>query len=308
MRRSLIRKATLLETFQTLKINENDISGLEIDKGGEKIVFNRQADGRWRIVQPIQARADSDQIQSIVHEILGARRVEKGADLTSNLATHGLDKPAVKITLFKGDRSAWLALGKTTIGGDEAVVYVLTSDEPTKPQATRLKNLKDLFKEKPAENADTAGLVLDLNDFRTKKLLGEGMSVESAPSQLRSIKLTENTAKGERTVLLDRNSAKGWQFEIPAGYGDVLLDVPPEKSNPNTVYNLRSLLFDVVSLEVPKLKTICPRHATWQQWGSIQKARECWHRHRAGRPRGNRNPLDQPGKREIGKGQGLRSL
>src|SRR5271156_2518571 len=68
-------KGTLLETFQGLKIGVNDVTGFEIDKGGEKIVFNRLPDGRWRIVEPIQARADREQIQKIVHEILEAPRI-----------------------------------------------------------------------------------------------------------------------------------------------------------------------------------------------------------------------------------------
>ena len=144
-------KGVLLETFQALKINENDI-----------IQFGNRQRRRENRLQSATRRPLADRATHSSHGPIATkfrrsftksskrRRVEKGADLTSNLATHGLDKPAVKVTLIKGDRSAWLALGKTTIGGDEAVVYVLTSDEPTKPQATRLKYLKNLFKEKPA--------------------------------------------------------------------------------------------------------------------------------------------------------------
>lgn len=243
----------LLETFQSLKIRAGDITSLEIEKGNEKIVLNRQPDGRWRMMQPVEGRADSTLVDNIVSEVLTVRRDDKGADITSNLATHGLDAPAVKITLHKGERSTWLTLGKTTIGGEQAVVYVLSADDPNTPHATKRNRLKDLFKTKPPENAGTAEQILDKADLHTRKLLGEGLAQEAAPSQLRSITLTEKTPTGERIVKLVRQH-NVWQFEIPRGYGDVELEVPPDKRNPNTIYNLSSLLNNVLSIEVPAAK------------------------------------------------------
>jgi Domain of unknown function (DUF4340) len=247
----------LLESFHALKVKPNDVNGLEIEKGGEKIVFSRQPDGRWRMVQPIQARADSERIETIVHELLGAPRVEKGAGVTSDLAAHGLDHPAVKMTLQSGDRSAWLALGKTTLGGDEAVAYVLSSDAPAKPQAMRIKRLRSLLKEKPPENASTADLVLDVNDFRAHKLLGEGIPLEAAESMLKGVKITEKLAKGDRIVSLVREKGV-WRFEIPPGYGDVIQDVPPNERKEKTIFNLKSLLADILAIEVFQNKDYLP--------------------------------------------------
>ncbi len=250
-------EGVLLESFHALKIKSNEVNGLEIEKGGEKMVFSRQPDGRWRIVQPIQARADSERVESIIHEVLEAPRIEKGAGVTSNLAAHGLDHPAVKITLEKGDRSAWLALGKTTLGGDDAIAYVLSSDEPAKPQAMRVKRLRSLLKEKPPENASTADLVLDVNDFRSRKVLGEGISPEAAESMLGSIKLTEKLAQGDRVVSLVREN-RVWRFEIPSGYGDVVQDVPPGERKEKTIFNLKSLLDDILTIEVKQNKDYLP--------------------------------------------------
>ena len=245
----------LFESFKTLNVQPSDVSGLEIERGDEKIIFSRQADGRWRMTQPIEARADSDQVETIVRELLTVRNDDKTADVTPNLGTHGLDSPAAKVTLQKGDRSAWLALGKTTIGGDQAVIYVVSSDDPKSPHAVRKSRLKHLLKEKPPQDAGTAGLLVDVNDLRTRKLLGEGIRLETAPNDIESVTLTEKMPKGERVVVISRkNPTKVWRFDEPSGYGDVETDLPPEKRNPKTIYNLSSLLNNILSIEVDTLK------------------------------------------------------
>jgi len=244
----------LLEAFHSLSVKPDEITRLEIDKGAEKLVFEKR-EGRWRMTAPIEARADNERVEAIVRELLMARREEKGADISSKLADHGLDNPPVKITLVRGDRPATLSLGKATIGGDSAVVYVLTSDQPKKAQATRLRGLRALLKDKPAEDGAVAGMMADVNDFRTRKLLGEGIPIEAATSQILRVRLTEKLAKGERIVELSRaNPERLWRFEIPPGYGDVLTEVPPEQRNPSMIYNLSSLLNNLLAIEVFDVK------------------------------------------------------
>ncbi len=244
----------LFANFRALNTKSNDINGLEIDKGGEKIVLSRQPDGRWRITKPVEARADSDRVEAIVGQLLGIRRDDKSADITPNPANHGLESPAAKITLFKGDRSESLSLGKTTIGADQAVIYVLSSDEPKTPHATLKSRLKFLLKEKPPEDAGTADMLIGFDELRTKKLLGEGMSLETAPNQILSIKLTETLPKGERTVMLSQKGDNIWHFEALPTFGDVERDVPPDKRNLSQIFDLSSLLNNVLSISVPDAK------------------------------------------------------
>ncbi len=248
----------LFEIYRALKMPPNEITRMEIERGADKIVFARQSDGRWRIVEPIVARADSDRVEAVVAELLGLRRDDKGADVKPDLAVHGLDKPGLKITLQKGERSTTLSFGKTTIGGDRAVVYVLSSDDPKTPHATRLFRLHSLLKEKPPENADIAGMVRDLDDYRTKKLLGEGLRIEAAPIEIESITLSRKLPKGEQVVALSRNkSDQGWHFDVPPGFGDAATDIAG-KPNPNTIYNMSSLLATVLSIEVHDVKDFLP--------------------------------------------------
>ncbi len=239
----------LLESFHNIGAKPDQITGLEIERAGAKMVFARQPDGRWKMVRPIKARADSELIATLVHQLLTARREEKNVDIVENLAVHGLDNPAVKITLRRGDRTATLSLGKVSVGGDQAVVYVLTSDQPKKAQATLTKRLSALFKEKAPDSSDTAALVRDLDDFRTRTLLGEGIAPEEAMIKLTSIKLTV----GKKVVHLSRNNPdRVWRFEKPEGYGDVETSRPLDKEfNVNKFQHLPKLLSAILTLEVP---------------------------------------------------------
>ncbi|MCE9534631.1 MAG: DUF4340 domain-containing protein [Planctomycetes bacterium] len=249
------KEGYLFETFKSLKIQPNEIDGLEIEKGSEKLVFMRRPDGRWRMHKPIEGRADSDRVEAIVRELLDSRREEKAADITDDMAIHGLDNPPVKISLKSGTRTATMSLGKSTIGGDSAVMYVLTSDDPKLVQATRINKLRSLFKEKFPDQSGTAAMIRDVNDFRTLALLGEGIAPEGAASQLLSIKLSEKLPNGERIVALSReNPERSWRFEIPPGYGDIDLEEKSEKSNPKEIYNLLSLLINTLNIKVPEMK------------------------------------------------------
>jgi hypothetical protein len=244
--------------FNSLNAKAEDINGLEIDKNGEKMVFVRQVDGRWRLVQPIEARADSQLVHFVIQRLLAAKREEKGADVMPNLAVHGLDNPKVKITLKRGDRVATLSLGNVTVGGDRAVVYALSDADPKKPFAIRQNQLSILLKKKPPENADIAGMTLDLDDFRSKKLLGEGVDLANSTTAVTGIKLTQKVAKGVSVVYVNRNNPDNiWRFAIPPSYGEVELD-RSAKANPESIYNLPSLINTALSVEVFDAKDFLP--------------------------------------------------
>ena len=242
----------LLESFYNIGAKSDQITALEIEKGGTKMVFSRQPDMRWRMVQPIKARADSKLVETVIHELLTAKREEKGVDIMDNLGAHGLDNPSVKITLRRGDRTVTLSLGKVSVGGDQSVVYVLTSDQPKKAQATLKKRLRTLFKEKAPDDADSAAHIRDFDEFRTRKLLCEDISLEEAPTHLNGVRLTV----GKKVVHLSRNNPdKVWRFEEPANFGDVETITPGDRDfNPTKIQSLNHLLAAVLSIEVPNPK------------------------------------------------------
>ena len=245
----------LLESFHNIGTKSTDITGVEIEKAGAKLVFSRQPDGRWSLVQPIKARADSYLVESIVHQILTAKREEKNVDIVDNLGAHGLANPGVKVTLRRGDRTASVSLGNVSVGGDQSVVYVLTSDRPKQAQATLKKQLAALFNEKSSEATDAASALRDIDEFRTRKLLGEGMRIEEALTQITGIRL--KVGDGKEVYVSRNNPDRAWRFVKPDGFGDVETNVP-DQFNPETVPALAPLINNILSIEVASSKDFLP--------------------------------------------------
>jgi hypothetical protein len=89
-----------------------EITKLVVEGKAEKVVVERGADKKWKLVEPSQGILDNDALQHLLDE-WGALRAEQfireGRD---NLAEYGLDQPEVTITATAGDRTYSLALGK----------------------------------------------------------------------------------------------------------------------------------------------------------------------------------------------------
>jgi len=89
-----------------------EITKLVIEGTAGKVVVERGADKKWKLVEPAQGILDNDALQHLLDE-WGALRAEQfvreGRD---NLAEYGLDQPEVTITARAGDRTYSLALGR----------------------------------------------------------------------------------------------------------------------------------------------------------------------------------------------------
>ncbi len=215
----------LLRQFRAADVKPKDVNSVEIELPGqtpEKIAFARE-DNKWVMVAPSKARADNSAVDNVVSEILNAR-TEKSADISTNPATHGLDNPPVKVTLKTADnRSAWMAFGNVTIGGDQAVVYVLTSDDDKKPQAAKRGDFFALFKTNAPKGATNAGqLVKGVNDFRPLKIIGDGV-VGPLDQVVRSLSVRAD----KNQIALFREPGGHWKFRVPADYGEAASDAAP---------------------------------------------------------------------------------
>src|SRR5262245_3655122 len=234
----------LLKEFNVAGYKDSDITALEIQRGGETLAFVRAKD-RWRMTKPVEARIDGFAVDSIVRDLLKARREEKGVEIRDK-KTHGLESPSVRVTLKKGaDREVTVSLGNVTLG-EGGHVYVLSSDyKDDRPMAVRKSTLSSLFKFPAlAEGAsDTAALVKGVNDFRSTKLLGDAAD---PVAQTASVRLEE----AKKVVQLRRQQDGTWRFEQPSGYGVVELEGPFAPGNTTAVNNLRSLLQNIYNLQV----------------------------------------------------------
>ena len=206
----------VLKSLRAANTKPDEVTSLEIERPGQtpdRIAFVRD-NKVWRMVTPARARTDTAAVDAIVSSLLNAK-TEKAADVAGNLAAHGLDNPPVKVTLKAGSISETVSLGNVTIGGDKAVVYVVTSAQPDRPQAARRTDFAPLFRA-DAKNATHAGqLVKSVVDFRPLKLIGNGLM--DPASQVTSMAVRSGK---DELALFRAPPDNAWRFRVPADYGE----------------------------------------------------------------------------------------
>jgi len=228
------------------KLKADNIDTLEIEYGNpvtEKLVFVRENGKRWKMTEPKPSRVESSAVDGIVSAFLSAR-TEANADLTTNLALHGLDKPTVIVTLKRGtDLSETISLGNLTIGSDKGVVYVTTSDKPDVPQAISRSSLRALWKtidpKNPPKNSDALAYVRTMPDFRTLKLLNIDMPQGFEEAQQIS------KIEGKNELVLSKIGSD-WLIEKPAGMGNADPDGGPPTVD-QSITGVRPLVSNISS-------------------------------------------------------------
>jgi hypothetical protein len=225
------------------KVENKDINGIEIERPGtqaDKLVFLRR-EGGWILQQP-QTRADSAQVNEIIGDLMRAGKVDDQADMSGGLAQYGLDSPSALVTIRKGAEKSWkLTIGKASIGKENALIYVTSSDRPDEPMAVRRSQLSGLIKD-----VDDKGNIQfkEVTDYRDKTLLAGSMF------DITAVKLQESK---KEEVALEKTSDGRWRFEKPA-FGDADYDgepMPPGgTTTPTRITGVRELLQNVTDLKV----------------------------------------------------------
>lgn len=80
---------------------------------GARRIAAAKTDNKWRLTQPLTARADGRKIEDLVGKITALRREDFTDDAPSDLKPYGLDEPAVEVTLVgsESDGAKILLLG-----------------------------------------------------------------------------------------------------------------------------------------------------------------------------------------------------
>ncbi len=165
---SLSRKPTSEERArQQRKIlpgfRTEDIAGIEIEKGADRIVCERRETARdkWRITEPLRLRADRWEVEGILDRFETAEKAAPpirpgGAE---EFAAYGLEEPAGKVT-FRASRPSertWtLLIGKESGAGD--LVFVAP------PDMSVVHTIRKSVVDK---------LNVSMNDLRSKRLAEE---------------------------------------------------------------------------------------------------------------------------------------
>ena len=113
-------------------IDPKDVTRVTVERklpAESKLVFVRTGKDQWKLEEPYEARLDGKQVESLLTSLTSATMVTKGADLTSDPAKYGLDRPAVIVTLDAGGKNVTVNFGQVTLGSaDISLAYVNTSE------------------------------------------------------------------------------------------------------------------------------------------------------------------------------------
>jgi hypothetical protein len=141
--------------------DDKDVKSISVQRGGETLMLTRSGEDKWKLDQPIQAPAQTDDVSTLISRLKNAeadRFVEDGA---KELAKYGLDKPQLTAELTTGKGMLGLAFGKAEKDGK---VYAMAQggtsvtlvskftwediDSQSKPEKLRDRQLISLDKEK----------------------------------------------------------------------------------------------------------------------------------------------------------------
>jgi hypothetical protein len=103
----LVLRSRLVADLKT-----DEIVKLAIEKNTGKVILQRGADGKWKLVEPSQGVLDNDALQRVLDAFATLRAegfIREGRD---NLAEYGLDAPETTLAATAGDKTYTLTLGK----------------------------------------------------------------------------------------------------------------------------------------------------------------------------------------------------
>lgn len=107
---------------------EQDADAPLADEASVAAVFERQPDGPWRMIEPVDSLADQESVQALATELQFA--VGRGyVDRVESLADYGLAHPAARIAVYSGaERESEVLYLGWVAGGEDGGLYVKLKD------------------------------------------------------------------------------------------------------------------------------------------------------------------------------------
>ena len=98
-----------------LALDQNQVKRLEAHHGEQLIAVESEGDKGWKLVAPLEAKADKSKVHDLISAINGAKVKDFLEEAPQDLAKYGLNPPRWRLTFFIGDDRA----EKTLLLGDE---------------------------------------------------------------------------------------------------------------------------------------------------------------------------------------------
>jgi uncharacterized protein DUF4340 len=98
-----------------LALDQHQVKRVEVHHGDQPIAAESEGDKGWKMVAPLEAKADKTKLNDLISAINGAKVKEFLEETPQDLAKYGLNPPRWRLTFFIGDDRA----EKTLLLGDE---------------------------------------------------------------------------------------------------------------------------------------------------------------------------------------------
>jgi len=149
-------------------VDKDKVKEIAVTKAeGETIRVVKDGDA-WKLAAPTAAPADSGQVDTLLTSIAGAEMNEVVTEQPASLATYGLDKPKLTVSVTAGGAPVTLQLGNKT--PDEAGLYAKT---PAKARVFTVSSfLEGTFDKKPFDLRDRSVLHVKRDAMKTLEVTG----------------------------------------------------------------------------------------------------------------------------------------
>jgi hypothetical protein len=159
-------------------LQPEQIKKLTIQKRSGPAIVERDAQNKWRLVEPAQGVLDNDALQRLLDAFAQLRAEKFLREGLENLAEYGLEAPELTVIAQAGDKAYTLALGKPA---EEGLQYALWSDPPLVFKATTADLAPMLHVIVTRTNAVAASALTNLPPVTTIMPLQPAVPLTSAP-------------------------------------------------------------------------------------------------------------------------------
>ena len=123
---NLRRSTDALRDRSLMKIEQDEVEEIILEKGDRRVVIRLDPFGTWRVEEPYRLPAERDEVINAVSTITGVSAISFVDEAPSALESYGLADPVMTATVKSGDGSVLhtLSLGNEEMGR----VYAMTSE------------------------------------------------------------------------------------------------------------------------------------------------------------------------------------
>lgn len=112
-----------------LRVEDSDISGIEVRRPESPTIDLDRSGDRWRLTGPVQSSVDRFVVDALVRDLTSAKRIRALEDVEGKLEEFGLSEPRMTLAVEAGDRELVVNLGDEDYTGSQIYAQLEGEDK-----------------------------------------------------------------------------------------------------------------------------------------------------------------------------------